>query len=212
LLSKLREKLASSKLYRESFAGAVVKRMIPLQARVLRRQRDWSQAQLAKESGLTQGVISRAEDPNYGNLTVNTLVRIAAGFDCAFVGRFVPFSELGKWYAALENEKELEVSSFNDDSGFADRAESQVRAATLLRPSIQHQQIASWAANMQAGNTMVHNWAKDLSTGMSLQELALAQVVGSTSAIQRKPVGTATTQIGTSIGVAVVNEARMISS
>jgi len=123
VLSRLWEKLARSKRYRESFAASVVKRMIPLQIRVLRKQRGWSQVDLAKESKLTQGVISRAEDPDYGNLTVNTLVRIGAGFDCAYVGRFVPFSELGRWYANLSNEKALEVPSFNDDHGFVNMTE-----------------------------------------------------------------------------------------
>jgi transcriptional regulator with XRE-family HTH domain len=102
--------------------------MVPLQIRVLRRQRDWSQSQLAKESKVTQGVISRAEDPNYGNLTVNTLVRIAAGFDCAYVGRFVPFSELGKWYTALTSESALEVPSFAADVGFIERKEARLSA------------------------------------------------------------------------------------
>ena len=120
-LSNLWAKLSGSKRYRDSFAASVVKRMIPLQVRVLRKQREWSQERLAKESQLTQGVISRAEDPDYGNLTINTLVRVAAGFDCAFFGRFVPFSELGKWYTVLEDEHELEVPSFPEDSGFIER-------------------------------------------------------------------------------------------
>jgi len=120
-LFKLWQKLSRSKKYRESFAASVVKRLIPLQIRVLRKQRDWSQAQLAKESVLTQGVISRAEDPDYGNLTINTLVRIGAGFDCAFVGHFIPFSELGRWYTALVDENSLRVPSFADDVYSADR-------------------------------------------------------------------------------------------
>lgn len=98
--------------------------MIPLQIRVLRKQRDWSQARLATESQLTQGVISRAEDPDYGNLTVNTLVRIASGFDCAFVGRFVPFSELCRWYSMLEDEDTLQVPSFGDDPALIERRPS----------------------------------------------------------------------------------------
>jgi len=118
-LSNLREKLGQSKRYRESWTASVVKRMLPLQIRVLRRQREWSQADLAKESELTQGVISRAEDPNYGNLSINTLIRIAAGFDCAFIGRFVPFSELGRWYTAIADDKALELPSFPQDCGFA---------------------------------------------------------------------------------------------
>lgn len=130
-LSSLQEKLAHSKRYRDSFASSVVKRMIPFQIRVLRRQRDWSQSELARESKVTQGVISRAEDPNYGNLTVNTLVRIAAGFDCAFVGRFVTFSELGRWYAGLGNERALEVPGFAADVGFIERKGSQSATAAV---------------------------------------------------------------------------------
>lgn len=117
-LSNLREKLGQSKRYRESWTASVVKRMLPLQIRVLRRQREWSQADLAKESELTQGVISRAEDPNYGNLSINTLIRIAGGFDCAFIGRFVPFGELGRWYTTIADDKALEVPSFPQDRGF----------------------------------------------------------------------------------------------
>jgi transcriptional regulator with XRE-family HTH domain len=118
-LSSLFDKFTKSRKYRESFAASVVKRMIPLQIKALRKQRDWSQAQLATEAKLTQGVISRAEDPDYGNLTVNTLVRVGAGFDCAFVGRFVPFSELARWYENVNDEKMLEVASFDNDTGFA---------------------------------------------------------------------------------------------
>jgi transcriptional regulator with XRE-family HTH domain len=120
-LFNLQKKLDRSKPYRESWAASVVKRLIPVQLRVLRKQREWSQARLAQESKVTQGVISRAEDPDYGNLTMNTLVRLAAGFDCAFIGRFVPFSELGRWYANLEDEKALEVDSFGRDTGFIER-------------------------------------------------------------------------------------------
>lgn len=130
-LSRLRDKLAHSKRYRESFAASVVKRMIPLQIRVLRKQRSWSQAQLAQESRLTQGVISRAEDPEYGNLSVNTLVRIAAGFDCAFVCRFVPFSELAKWYTGLTNENTFQVAGFGGDVGFLERKEPKLQVESV---------------------------------------------------------------------------------
>jgi transcriptional regulator with XRE-family HTH domain len=106
--------------------------MIPLQVRVLRKQREWSQARLAKEANLTQGVISRAEDPENGNLTVNTLVRIGAGFDCAFVGRFVPYSELGKWYIATQDERSLEVPAFDEDHGFIERKEMGMAAPARI--------------------------------------------------------------------------------
>jgi transcriptional regulator with XRE-family HTH domain len=142
-LFRLREKLAKSKKYRESFAASLAKRIVPLQIRVLRKQRNWSQAQLAEESNLTQGVISRAEDPEYGNLTVNTLVRIGAGFDCAYVGRYVPFSELGKWYTHLEDEAALQVPSFENDSGFIERKEPQSSFSTARALSGVVNQVAS---------------------------------------------------------------------
>jgi transcriptional regulator with XRE-family HTH domain len=128
-LYDLRAKLTRSRKYRESFVASLAKRIIPLQIRVLRKQRDWSQAELAKESALTQGVISRAEDPDYGNLTVNTLVKIAAGFDCVFVGRFISFSELGRWYTTLSDERTLEVPSFSEDLGFSEP--SKLRASGM---------------------------------------------------------------------------------
>lgn len=130
-LSDLREKLARSKQYREAFTASVVKRMIPTQIRALRKQHEYTQVQLAKESDLTQGVISRAEDPDYGNLTVNTLVHIAGGFDCAFVGRFVAFSELAKWYVSIGDEQQLRVPSFSEDHGFIERKEPQTAASAL---------------------------------------------------------------------------------
>jgi transcriptional regulator with XRE-family HTH domain len=104
IFKKLWEKFSASKRYREEFVAAQVKRGIPLQLRFLMKKAALSQAELARRSGLTQGVVSRAADPEYGNLTVNTLVRIAAGLDMAFVGKWVPFSELGKWFIDLSEE------------------------------------------------------------------------------------------------------------
>ena len=138
VLSELWKKLARSRKYRESFAASVAKRIIPLQIRVLRRRRQWSQETLAERSSLTQGVISRAEDPDYGNLTVNTLIRIGAGFDCVYLGRFIPFSVLGRWYVALENETALRVPSFDDDIGIVgsgEAAQAHSTVGALLNPS-----------------------------------------------------------------------------
>jgi transcriptional regulator with XRE-family HTH domain len=109
------DKFSKSKKYREAFALSLFKRMVPFQIRSLRKQRDWSQAQLAESANVTQGVISRAEDPDYGKLTINTISRIAAGFDVAFIVKFVPFSELDKWFLDL-SEKSVEVPSFEEEN------------------------------------------------------------------------------------------------
>jgi transcriptional regulator with XRE-family HTH domain len=84
------------KQYRHAYAIAQFKRLVPFQISSLRKLRGWSQQELAEKAGVTQGVISRAEDPDYGNLAANTILKIANGFDVVFVGKFVPYSELEK--------------------------------------------------------------------------------------------------------------------
>src|SRR5712691_11808900 len=115
MTSKLWQKFARSKKYREEFVAAQVKRGIPFQARALLKAREgWTQETLAEKAGLTQGVVSRALNPNYGNLTLNTIIRIAAGFDVAFIGKFVPFSELETWFTNL-SENSAQVTSFEEE-------------------------------------------------------------------------------------------------
>jgi transcriptional regulator with XRE-family HTH domain len=109
-------KLASSKEYRGEFALAMLKRMVPFQVRTIRKNRGTSQAELANQSKLTQGVISRAEDPDYGNLTLNTVGRIAAGLDLAFIGKFVPFSELVKFANHLSEAEFQNLRTYEEEN------------------------------------------------------------------------------------------------
>lgn len=102
------------KKYREAFVEAQLKQGIPLQIRSIMKRRKLSQEQLAKQAGLTQGAISRAANPNYGNLTLNTIIRVAAGFDMAFVGKFVPFGELADWYSRLP-ENDWDIPTFDEE-------------------------------------------------------------------------------------------------
>jgi transcriptional regulator with XRE-family HTH domain len=87
--------------YRHALAEAQFKRFVPFQIGALRKERGWSQQVLAENAGVTQGVISKAEDPDNGNLTVNTILRIANGFDVVFVGKFMSYSEFGDWRNGL---------------------------------------------------------------------------------------------------------------
>jgi transcriptional regulator with XRE-family HTH domain len=107
------EKLRN-KQYREQLVAAQVKQGIPFQIRTLMKKMGLSQETLAARSGLSQGVVSRAANPNYGNLTLNTIIRIAAGFDVAFVGLFVPFSNIDKWFTTLSPEA-VTVKNFTEE-------------------------------------------------------------------------------------------------
>jgi transcriptional regulator with XRE-family HTH domain len=116
--NKLRDKK-----YREAFVFQAFKRIVPFQISAMRKQRGWSQETLARNANVTQGVVSRAEDPDYGNLTIKTICRIAAGFDVAFIGKFVPFSELDRWFTVLSQESGI-VPSFEQENAEMGKVES----------------------------------------------------------------------------------------
>ncbi len=153
MFEKAWKKLAHGKSYREEFALAMLKRMVPFQIRAIRKKREMSQTELAQSSNLTQGVISRAEDPDYGNLTLNTIGRIAAGFDLAFVGQFVPFSELVKFTEDLSESKFSDLPTFKKE-------DEQVSAGGV--------NVLAWTG--AAGTTKRE--AKKKSTVNSIHELA----------------------------------------
>lgn len=89
-LTKLKEKFVD-KTYRDAYVSAHVRRWIANQIRALRadKTRSWTQADLAARMGKPQSVVSRLEDPDYGKMTVNTLLEVAAAFDVALEVKFV---------------------------------------------------------------------------------------------------------------------------
>jgi transcriptional regulator with XRE-family HTH domain len=95
-----------NKKFRDAFVASQFKRSIPFQIVAMRKKLGWSQGELARAAKLTQGVISRAENPDYGNLTFNTVLRAAAGLDVAVIIEFVPFSRL---LQVFENRSEDEA-------------------------------------------------------------------------------------------------------
>jgi transcriptional regulator with XRE-family HTH domain len=89
-----------------------VKTWIARQVRALREQRDWSQGDLARESGKKQSNISRIEDPDYGQMTLQTLFDLAAAFDLPLL---VQFAEWPDWLNRMEDVSTewLQRESFN---------------------------------------------------------------------------------------------------
>lgn len=151
----------SDRKYRSSFAIAQFKRLVPFQIRALRKSRNWSQAELAEHSGLTQGVISRAEDSDNGNLAVNTILKIADGFDVAFVGRFVPYSELDEWFTEISEEK-LRIPSFEEEDKLLKmRAVPFTRSESCDRPEHSEKEASSTAIKMPASNLAASENSRD---------------------------------------------------
>jgi transcriptional regulator with XRE-family HTH domain len=102
------------KAYRDAFVGAHVSNTVASQIAVLRAANGWTQTELAKQAGMKQSRISALEDPNYENIEVRTLRRLASAFDVALTVRFIPFSELAYWSDTL-SESKLLVPKFEED-------------------------------------------------------------------------------------------------
>jgi transcriptional regulator with XRE-family HTH domain len=102
------------KAYRDAFVGAHISNTVSSQIAMMREKVGWTQTELATRAGMRQSRISVLEDPNYENIEVGTLRRIAAAFDVALTVRFVPFSELARWSANL-SENDIVVPKFDED-------------------------------------------------------------------------------------------------
>ena len=101
--------------YRHAFLAEHVRAFIALQVRALREERKITQAQLGVLMGKAQAWISRLEDPDYGKVTVATLLELAEAFDTALVIRFATFSELLDRLTTLSPE-DYSVVGFLDDN------------------------------------------------------------------------------------------------
>jgi transcriptional regulator with XRE-family HTH domain len=87
LLNSLRDRE-----YRRFFVAERVRSSTALQIRALREERNMSQAALGAEIGMAQTWISKLENPDYGKLTVATLLRLADAFDTDLEIKFRPFT------------------------------------------------------------------------------------------------------------------------
>lgn len=143
-----------SKAFRQTFVESEVKRGIPFQMRALLKKQQLSQKELAKLSGLTQGAISRALNPNYGNLTLNTIIRIAAGLDVAFVGAFVPFSRLIENHESLSEELSGAVETFEEEDMRNDGQDGAETPARIYAQETQVDALMHLVANGQNQGTM----------------------------------------------------------
>jgi transcriptional regulator with XRE-family HTH domain len=123
-----------SKQFRDAFVSSRVSNTLALQIRVMRQEREWSQAQLAELLGTSQNAVWRLESPQYGRHSITTLKRLASIFDVGLAVWFVPFSDLMKRFTNLSTEAIL-VPSFDNDPGLHAREMASANAQATFTVS-----------------------------------------------------------------------------
>lgn len=116
MIATLTEKFFSKlrkKAYRDAYVAENTATMIATQVRYLREQRGWTQREFAERLGKPPSVVNRIEDPDYGKLSLQTLLEIAHTLDLGIIIRFVGFPEFLRRTRDV-SPRALEADSFNE--------------------------------------------------------------------------------------------------
>ena len=102
------------KHYRDVFVAEQIFSGLPLKIRKLREAKFPTQKAFAEGLGKHQSWVSQLENPNYGKLTLTTLLEVASTLDVALEVDFVPFSRMIDRSSDLSPDW-FTVSSFDDE-------------------------------------------------------------------------------------------------
>jgi transcriptional regulator with XRE-family HTH domain len=111
--------------YRDAFVAEGVKAWVARQIRTLREQRKLSQGDLGALCDKLQSAISRLEDPDYGQMSLQTLLELASAFDVALVVKFVDYPTF------LRETKDMSTINMHVDS-FSVNAFASVDANNII--------------------------------------------------------------------------------
>lgn len=112
--SKALIKDLSRKAFRDAYVEDHVRVGLAFQIRVLREQRGWTQAKMAEVTNTTQSVISRLENPDYGKLSLQTLLEIAAALDVPLLVQYVNWDD---WLTRTANVSPTNLRKHSFDAG-----------------------------------------------------------------------------------------------
>lgn len=104
-----------SKEYREAFVAAQISNTISAQIHTMRQVRGWTQNELASRCDMRQPRISALEDPDFDNVEIGTLRRVASAFDVGLIVRFAPFSEVARLSSSMKP-SDFNVEGYEKDS------------------------------------------------------------------------------------------------
>lgn len=101
-----------SKEYRASYTTGRVRLAIATQIRALREQFSTTQDAFAEKIGKPQSVISRLENPDYGKMSVQTLLDIAEALDITLVVKFMSYDK----FFTLLDDKDVSLDALRVES------------------------------------------------------------------------------------------------
>lgn len=90
----------ADKSFRDAFAADQVRVRIALMIRALREARGLSQAELGALMGKPQNVVSRLEDPDYGKMSLQSLIDVSAALD---VPLWIDFADWDDWLKRISD-------------------------------------------------------------------------------------------------------------
>jgi transcriptional regulator with XRE-family HTH domain len=152
--------------YRRLFVEERVRASVALQIRALRQQRDMTQAKLGEAIGMAQTWVSKLEDPEYGKMTVATLLRLAGAFDADIEIKFRPYSRTLDSLPA-QGPDYFYVPTFDEEFGSGE-SDSETIGRVRNIENIRDQGITFFGAAVSAGMTTTEN-ANALASGSQEQ-------------------------------------------
>ncbi len=119
--------------YREAYAESFLNTWIAMQIQAIRKQRGWTQAELAERCGTKQPGIARVENASSKKSDIEFLQRVARAFDTRLRVTFESYLSLVEDSSDLSREK-LERVSFDVDPAFwsPDDVTSRGASSTLI--------------------------------------------------------------------------------
>jgi HTH-type transcriptional regulator/antitoxin HipB len=132
--------------YRSSFVESQINIGLPFKIKALRKQRNWTQPQLAERAGMKQSRISAIEKPGGGKLNIDTLCRLASAFDVALDVEFIPFGELMRRSDGFDPDS-FTVKSFNDEiteDALAEQAKTQQQPKRAVAAKFPQWFVNAW--------------------------------------------------------------------
>lgn len=106
--------LIADAAYSAEFVEAEIATTVPFQIRAMRRERGWTQKDLAERTEQNQKTISDFENPDIGPRSVTSLLRIARAFDVGLIVRFAPLGEIVDWSARMSKRHHFVPSRTKD--------------------------------------------------------------------------------------------------